>query len=186
MNQLSWTFHSFHNFLKTCIAERDLFTGEALHALYFKSLIPSSTYIYNHFILLYSKCGRLSSAWNAFDHTQDPNVFSFNAIIAAYAKESQTRIAHQLFHEIPAYAERGETEQPLGLFTGMRDGFTISAVIRSCCDDIGLIRQLHSLIVLEGFDSYVSVNNALLTYYSKNGFLPSWRRRSVFSMSREK
>lgn len=201
MNQLSWTFQSFRNVLKTCIVERDLFTGKALHALYFKSLIPSSTYISNHFILLYSKCGRLSSARNAFDNTQDPNVFSFNTIIAAYAKESQTGIAHQLFDEIPqpdlvsyntlisAYAERGETEQALGLFTGMRDvgldadGFTISAVITSCCDDIGLIRQLHSLIVLGGFDSYVSVNNALLTYYSKNGFLEEAKR--VFNVMGE-
>ncbi|KAK9902590.1 hypothetical protein M0R45_001524 [Rubus argutus] len=72
MNQLSWTFQRFATFLKTCIAKRDLFTGEALHALYFKSLIPSSTYIYNHFILLYSKCGRLSSAWNAFDTQPRP------------------------------------------------------------------------------------------------------------------
>ncbi|KAK9929286.1 hypothetical protein M0R45_026390 [Rubus argutus] len=201
MNQLSWTFQSFRNVLKTCTAERDLFTGKALHALYVKSLIPSSTYISNHFILLYSKCGRLSSSRNAFDSTPDPNVFSFNAIIAAYAKESQTCIAHQLFDKIPqpdlvsynilisAYAEHGQTEQALGLFTGMRDvgldadGFTISAVITGCCDDIGLIRQLHSLIVLGGFDSYVSVNNTLLTYYSKNGFLEEAKR--VFSVMGE-
>lgn len=63
------------------------------------------------------------------------------------------------------------------------DGFTISAVITSCCDDIGLIRQLHSLIVLGGFDSYVSVNNALLTYYSKNGFLDEAKR--VFNVMGE-
>lgn len=63
------------------------------------------------------------------------------------------------------------------------DGFTISAVITSCCDDIGLIRQLHSLIVLGGFDSYVSVNNALLTYYSKNGCLDEAKR--VFNVMGE-
>ncbi|KAM5576880.1 pentatricopeptide repeat-containing protein [Rosa sericea] len=201
MNQLQWTFQTFRNVLKTCITERDLFTGKALHALYFKSLLPSSTYISNHFILLYSKCGRLISARNAFAATQDPNVFSFNAIIAAYAKESQTRIAHNLFDEIPqpdlvsyntlisAYAEKGETEQALGLFSGMRevgldaDGFTISAVITGCCDDVGLIRELHSLIVKGGFDSYVSVNNALLTYYSKNGLLEEAKR--VFNVMGE-
>ncbi|PQQ05019.1 pentatricopeptide repeat-containing protein [Prunus yedoensis var. nudiflora] len=153
-----------------------------------------STYLSNHFILLYSKCGRLSSARNAFDQTQEPNVFSFNAIVAAYAKESHTHIAHQMFDKIPhpdlvsyntlisAYADRGETEPALSLFTGMRnmdldmDGFTISAVITGCCDDIGLIRQLHSVAVSGGFDSYVSVNNALVTYYSKNGFLEEAKR----------
>ncbi|VVA23339.1 PREDICTED: pentatricopeptide [Prunus dulcis] len=194
MNQLSCALQNFRHLLKTCIAERDLFTGKSLHALYFKSLLPPSTYLSNHFILLYSKCGRLSSARNAFDQTQEPNVFSFNAIVAAYAKESHTHIAHQMFDKIPhpdlvsyntlisAYADRGETEPALSLFTGMRnmgldmDGFTISAVITGCCDDIGLIRQLHSVAVSGGFDSYVSVNNALVTYYSKNGFLGEAKR----------
>ncbi|KAL6222743.1 hypothetical protein ACLB2K_006134 [Fragaria x ananassa] len=198
MKQVTWTFHTFRNVLKTCIAERDLSTGKALHALYFKSLIPSSTYISNHFILLYSNSRRLLSARNAFSATHDPNVFSYNAIIAAYAKESQTRLAHQLFDEIPepdlvsyntlisAYAERGETEQALGLFGRMRevgldpDGFTISGVITGCCDDVGLIRQLHCVVVRGGFDWYVSVSNALLSYYSKNGLLEEAKR--VFSL----
>ncbi|KAB2626631.1 pentatricopeptide repeat-containing protein [Pyrus ussuriensis x Pyrus communis] len=189
MNQFSCNLQSFRHLLKTCIADRDLFTGKALHALYVKSLLPPSTYLSNHFILLYSKCGRLSAARSAFDHTQDPNVFSFNAIINAYAKESHTHIAHHLFDKIPlpdlvsyntlisAYADRGETEPALSLFAGMRrmgldmDGFTISAVITSCGDDVGLLRQLHCVVVSGGFDSYVSVNNSLVTYYSKNGFL---------------
>ncbi|KAL6224989.1 hypothetical protein ACLB2K_003843 [Fragaria x ananassa] len=198
MKQVTWTFYTFRNVLKTCIAERDLYNGKALHALYFKSLIPSSTYISNHFILLYSNSRRLLSARNAFSATHDPNVFSYNAIIAAYAKESQTKLAHQLFDEIPepdlvsyntlisAYAERGETEQALGLFGRMRevgldpDGFTISGVITGCCDDVGLIRQLHCVVVRGGFDWYVSVSNALLSYYSKNGLLEEAKR--VFSL----
>ncbi|OMO56417.1 pentatricopeptide repeat-containing protein [Corchorus capsularis] len=96
MTQISWTIQSFRNLLKTCITDRNLRTGKSLHTLYIKSLIPSSTYISNHFILLYSKCGRLTAAHNAFYQTQDPNTFSFNAIIAAYAKESLPFIAHQL------------------------------------------------------------------------------------------
>ncbi|RXH75489.1 hypothetical protein DVH24_030210 [Malus domestica] len=78
---------------------------------------------------------------------------------------------------ISAYADRGETEPALSLFAGMRnlgldkDGFTISAVITGCGDDVGLLRQLHSVVVSGGFDSYVSVNNSLATYYSRNGFL---------------
>ncbi|CAN6679913.1 unnamed protein product [Malus baccata var. baccata] len=52
-----------------------------------------------------------------------------------------------------------------------KDGFTISAVITGCGDDVGLLRQLHSVVVSGGFDSYVSVNNSLVTYYSRNGFL---------------
>lgn len=98
-----------------------------------------------------------------FDKIPHPDLVSYNTLISAYA-------------------DRGETEPALSLFTGMRnmgldmDGFTISAVITGCCDDIGLIRQLHSVAVSGGFDSYVSVNNALVTYYSKNGFLGEAKR----------
>lgn len=121
--------------------------------------------------------------------TQDANVFSFNVLIAAYAKESCLNLARQLFDKIPkpdmvsyntlisAYADRGDTSNALRLFKDMRekcfdmDGFTLSGVITASCNDLHLMKQLHGFVVYCGFDSYISVNNSLLTYYSKNGFL---------------
>ncbi|XWS33450.1 hypothetical protein CRYUN_Cryun22dG0083900 [Craigia yunnanensis] len=194
MTQISWTAQTFRNLLKTCITDRNLLTGKSLHTLYIKSLIPSSTYLSNHFILLYSKCGHLTTAHNAFYQTQDPNTFTFNAIIAAYAKESLPSIAHQLFDQIPhpdlvsyntlisAYADCGRTEPALGLFKNMRelgfemDGFTLSGVIMACLNDVFFIRQLHCFVVFGGFDSYASVNNVLLSCYSKEGFLEEAKR----------
>ncbi|KAI3451889.1 hypothetical protein Pfo_008554 [Paulownia fortunei] len=188
MFQISWRLKNFRQILKTCIDQRDLKTGKCLHTLYIKSLIPQLTYISNHFTLLYSKCGSLSAARKAFDATPDPNVFSFNVMLAAYAKESLPLLAQQLFDKIPepdlisyntlisAYADCGNASPALELFLGMResglgmDGFTFSAVITACSDDIGLVKQLHSLALLGGFDSYASVNNALISGYSKSGF----------------
>uniref|UniRef100_F6GZG4 DYW domain-containing protein n=1 Tax=Vitis vinifera TaxID=29760 RepID=F6GZG4_VITVI len=187
MNQISWTLQRFRHLLKTCIAERDLSTGKSLHSLYIKSFIPPSTYFSNHFILLYSKCGRLAWARKAFEDISDPNVFSFNAIIAAYAKESPPLIAHQLFDQIPvpdlvsyntlisAYADCGETAPALGLFSGMRemgldmDGFTLSAVITACCDDVGLIGQLHSVAVLQLEPSNAAPYVVLSNMYASAG-----------------
>ncbi|KAL3721853.1 hypothetical protein ACJRO7_034229 [Eucalyptus globulus] len=180
MNQLSWNLHSFRHLLKHCIAERDFLTGRSLHTLYIKSLVPPSAYLSNHFILLYSKCHRLLlAARRAFDLTPNPNVFSFNAIIAAYAKESQMMVARQLFDRIPAPDLMGPA---FSLFVGMHDmgldmdGFTLSAVVTACGDDVSLMRQLHSFAVSSGLDSYVSPSNALLTYYSKNGYLNEAKR----------
>ncbi|CDP02643.1 unnamed protein product [Coffea canephora] len=190
MNQTSWSLvQQFRQLLKTCIIQRDLLTGKSLHALFIKSLIPPSTYLSNHFITLYSKCGLLSDARKAFDTTANPNVFSFNAIIAAYAKESLAHFAHQLFDQIPqpdlvsyntlisAYADRGDTLPALQLFRRIRlmgldmDGFTFSAAVNAASDNNSLIQQLHCLAVLGGFDSYASVNNTLITWYGKNGFI---------------
>ncbi|MBA0620305.1 hypothetical protein Godav_006054 [Gossypium davidsonii] len=194
MTQIPWTIQNFRNLLKTCISHRNILTGKSLHTLYIKSLIPSSTYLSNHFILLYSRCGLLATAHNAFFQTQHPNTFSFNAIIAAYAKESLPSVAHNLFDQIPhpdlvsyntlisAYADCGRTEPALELFKKMRDlcfemdGFTLSGVITASLNDVCLIRQVHCFVVFCGFDSYASVNNALLSCYSKEGFLREAKR----------
>ncbi|KAJ9564182.1 hypothetical protein OSB04_000148 [Centaurea solstitialis] len=195
MNQISsWPSQNFTHLLKTCISQRDLLIGKSLHTLYIKALIPASTYLSNHFILLYSKCRRLSAARNAFDVIRHPNVFSYNAIVSAYAKESQPLVAHQLFDKIPqpdlvsyntlisAYADRSETRPAIGLFMDMRglgldmDGFTFSAAVTAACKDVGLIGQLHKLAISGGFDAYTSVNNSLITYYSKNGCLDEAKR----------
>ncbi|KAK4393504.1 Pentatricopeptide repeat-containing protein [Sesamum angolense] len=188
MIQISWSLKNFRQILRACIDQRDLTTGKCLHTLYVKSLVPHITYISNHFILLYSKCGRLPAARKAFDAIPDPNVFSFNVMVAAYARESLPHFAQQLFDEIPepdlisyntlisAYAECGNVSQALKLFLGMResglamDGFTFSAAITACSEVIGLVKQLHSRAISGGFDSYASVDNALISGYSKNGF----------------
>ncbi|KAH7566739.1 hypothetical protein JRO89_XS08G0225500 [Xanthoceras sorbifolium] len=189
MTQIPWCLQTFRNLLKTCIAQRHLARGKCLHALYLQYLVPPSTYLSNHFILLYSKCGCLTAAHHVFNQTQHPNVFSFNVLISAYAKESRLNIAHQLFDQIPqpdsvsyntlisAYAVLGETERALFLFKDMRekdfdmDGYTLSGIITSSCNKVHLVKQLHCFAVCCGFDNYTSVNNSLLTYYSKNGFL---------------
>ncbi|CAI9275176.1 unnamed protein product [Lactuca saligna] len=197
MNQISsCPLHHFTQLLKTCISQRDLLTGKSLHTLYIKTVIPTSIFLSNHFILLYSKCRRLSAARNAFDVIPHPNVFSFNTIVSAYAKESQPLIAHQLFDQIPqpdivsyntlisAYADRGDTQPALHLFMDMRelgfdmDGFTFSAAITAACKNISLTRQLHKLAISGGFNAYTSVSNSLITYYSKNGYLEE--AKSIF------
>ncbi|KAJ0040459.1 hypothetical protein Pint_27833 [Pistacia integerrima] len=196
MNKISWSWslHTFRHLLKTSITQRDILTGKTLHALYLKIFVPSSTYFSNQFILLYSKCGCVASAHHAFNQTPNPNVFSFNVLISGYAKVSRLNIAHQLFDQIPqrdlvsyntlisGYADCGETEQALSLFKDMRDmgfdmdGFTLSGAITACSNDVFLIKQLHCFAVYGGFDNYASVNNSLLTYYSKNGFLDEAER----------
>lgn len=56
------------------------------------------------------------------------------------------------------------------------NGFTLSGVISACCNDVNLIKQLHSFAISAGLDSYVSVNNSLVTYYGKNGLLEEAER----------
>ncbi|KAI3957085.1 hypothetical protein MKX01_004376, partial [Papaver californicum] len=194
MNQILRNHQWFRNLLRACILERNLLTGKSLQTLYIKAVIPESTYLSNHFITLYSKCRHLSSAQKAFDSILEPNVFSYNAIISAYTKESQMHIARKLFDEIPqpdlvswntlisGYADCGEVRPALGLLGRMRemgidmDGFTLSGAITACSEDVGLIMQIHCFGITAGLNCYVSVGNALLTYYSRSRFLMEAKR----------
>ncbi|XP_065001199.1 pentatricopeptide repeat-containing protein At3g49710-like [Musa acuminata AAA Group] len=188
LSQLQAATLRFRDLLKACIGRRDLTAGRALHALFLKSFVPPSTYLANHFVLLYSSCGQLALAHQSFDEISHPNVFSHNALLAAYARLSHPDAAHRLFLRIPfpdlvsyntllsafAAADGACSLDSVRLFSHMRrlgsdaDGFTLSSVISSVVDDV---EQLHSLAIASGLDSYVSVNNALISSYSKGGLL---------------
>ncbi|CAL9174912.1 unnamed protein product [Musa hybrid cultivar] len=188
LSQLQSATLRFRDLLKACIGRRDLTAGRALHALFLKSFVPPSTYLANHFVLLYSSCGQLALAHQSFDEISHPNVFSHNALLAAYARLSHPDAAHRLFLRIPfpdlvsyntllsafAAADGACSLDSVRLFSHMRrlgsdaDGFTLSSVISSVVDDV---EQLHSLAIASGLDSYVSVNNALISSYSKGGLL---------------
>ncbi|CAL9116028.1 unnamed protein product [Musa textilis] len=188
LSQLQAATLRFRDLLKACIGRRDLTAGRALHALFLKSYVPPSTYLANHFVLLYSSCGQLALAHQSFDEISHPNVFSHNALLAAYARLSHPDAARRLFLRIPspdlvsyntllsafAAADGAYSLDSVRLFSHMRrlgsdaDGFTLSSVISSVVDDV---EQLHSLAIASGLDSYVSVNNALISSYSKGGFL---------------
>ncbi|GAU37675.1 hypothetical protein TSUD_209640 [Trifolium subterraneum] len=174
--------------------QRDFLTGKSLHAFYIKSFIPHSTYLSNHFTLLYSKFGTFPNALTAFHLTNYPNVFSYNTIIHACAQHSFPHLAYQLFNQIPqpdivfyntligAYARRGECGLALRVFKEVRevglelDGSTLSGVISACVEDVGLVRQLHCFALLCGYDCYASVCNAVLACYGRQGQLDeAWR-----------
>lgn len=99
-----------------------------------------------------------------FDQIPQPDSVSYNTLISAYAAA-------------------GDTEEALCLFKDMRlkgcemDGFTLSGIITSC-NRVGLVKQLHCFALHGGFSGYSSVNNSLLTYYNRTGFL--LEAKSVF------
>ncbi|OAY63646.1 Pentatricopeptide repeat-containing protein [Ananas comosus] len=178
----------FRDLLKASVAVRDLAAGESLHALYVKSLVPHSTYLSNHFLLLYSKCGLLRRAHHLFDEIPHPNVFSHNALLAAHARRPD--LAARIFDRIPApdlvsyntllsaFAIGGRSRDALELFSRMRrsglrdaDGFTLSSVV-SAGAGAG-VDQLHALAVSTGLDAYVSVNNSVISGYGKGGSVRS-------------
>lgn len=201
MNQISSELQRFQRLrllLKGCIdGGGDISVAGALHGLFLKSRLAASTYLGNHLVLLYSRCGQTPLARRVFEEIPQPNVFSYNALLAAYARGSQARAAGELFSHIPrpdlvsfntllaAYAADGNAAAALRLFRRMRalgvraDGFTLSSVVSSLRGVGGAaaaaaapgIANLHAFVLSAGFAAFASVSNTLIGSYSRAGLL---------------
>ncbi|KAK0605525.1 hypothetical protein LWI29_027809 [Acer saccharum] len=127
-------------------------TGKQVHALLLLTNISFNTFSFNSKLVgMYASCGNVKSARLVFDEIPNPNVFAVNWMVLASAYN-------------------GNFEEAIGYFSLMRDSlkscnkFTFSIVLKAC---VGLLdlkkgKQVHSIVNKMGFESDVSVGNALI------------------------
>ncbi|KAA8528130.1 hypothetical protein F0562_035619 [Nyssa sinensis] len=119
---------------------------------------------------VYASCGDMRSAKRIFENAPNPNVFAFNWMISALAYN-------------------GFYEEAIGYFSLIQESrnfpnnYTFSVALKAC---VGLMdeytgKQVHAMINKMGFDSDVSVANALIDVYCKYGNMGHARR--VFDMT---
>ncbi|XP_057849780.2 pentatricopeptide repeat-containing protein At1g15510, chloroplastic isoform X2 [Cryptomeria japonica] len=119
----------------------------------------------NTLINMYDKCGNCMDARKVFDKMTEPNVFSWNMILAAYRR-----------HRLP--------QEVLTLFRQMQqtdvqsDQFTFSSILPVCAST-GTIEygmEIHKRIIENGFLSDIVVVNALIDMYAKCGSIRKARK----------
>ncbi|KAE9450026.1 hypothetical protein C3L33_18084, partial [Rhododendron williamsianum] len=135
--------------------------------------------------------GRFEEARELFDWMpdKDVNVIAMTVMITGYCKERQIENARSLFEAIQlkdcasfnamitGYAQNGNGEEAMKLHTqmlrrGMKpDHSTLVSVLTACSTLPSLKegRRTHVIILKRGFDSHLSICNALITMYSKCG-----------------
>ncbi|RDX76532.1 Pentatricopeptide repeat-containing protein, partial [Mucuna pruriens] len=133
--------------------------------------------------------GLCEEAWQVFVRMPQKNNVARTAMITGFCKQGKMEEARTLFEEIlcrdrvswniiiTGYAQNGRGEEALNLFlqmirTGMQpDDLTFVSVFTACASLASLEegRQVHALIIKHGFDSDLSVSNALITMHSKCG-----------------
>lgn len=133
----------------------------------------SDLFVANSIVSMYGKCGSIADAQMAFDNLSQPDVVSWNAILAAYI-------------------QRGEPEKTLTLFGQMQqtgvstDARTLVSVVQAWgmiaekkkddrrterLDVLGKAKVLHAEVLTRGYHCDVFVTSALLTLYGKCGSL---------------
>ncbi|KAK7318641.1 hypothetical protein RJT34_03345 [Clitoria ternatea] len=133
--------------------------------------------------------GLCEEAWKLFERMPQKNDVTRTAMITGFCKQGKMDEAIRLFREIKCRdrvswnimitgcAHNGRGEEALNLFSqmvkaGMQpDDLTFVSLFTACASLASLEegRQMHCLVIKHGFNSDLSVSNALVTMYSKCG-----------------
>ncbi|KAI5070415.1 hypothetical protein GOP47_0014758 [Adiantum capillus-veneris] len=142
--------------LKSCVNADSLRAGQFIHEHISVNGYEHLTFLCNFLIEMYGKCGALNDARFLFDRLDQPNVFSWTILIAAYVHQGCFNEAYKLFSQMQLKgAEPNE--------------FTFSTVLGTCTSHSGLAqgRYIHACIIVYGFDSNIVVGTALVNMYGK-------------------
>eukprot|EP00250_Pteridium_aquilinum_P019207 c24341_g3_i1 orf=222-1931(-) len=141
-----------------CAKAKSLSEGMSLHACIVDHCLHQNKLLGDLLVQMYSRCDAMDDALSVFSNMQQKNLFTWNAIISAYACHGHHHEALQMFHQM------------------RRDGFTpnkfIFASIISACstrDTLHEGKDIHALIKECGLECDVVVGTALLNMYGKCG-----------------
>ena len=144
--------------LKGCANSGDLRDGQLVHCLAIKSGCELDKFLGSSLIDMYSKCHLVGDALNLFHTIADHDVVSWSAMITCLDQQGHSREAVKLFY--------------LMRHTGIEPNqFTFSSVVSAATElgDLHYGESIHACIFKYGFESDVSVSNALIRMYMKNG-----------------
>ncbi|KAJ4977786.1 hypothetical protein NE237_008566 [Protea cynaroides] len=145
--------------LQSCMKVKALKQGKQIHAQLLSSGADTNVESLNSKLVgVYAGCGDVESATIIFEQIQRPTVFAWNWMISASAFQ-------------------GNCENAIGYFSRLQqtrifpNRFTFSYALKACVGlmDINKGKKFHCAIYRMGFDSDVSVTNALIDMYCKCG-----------------
>lgn len=187
----------FTSALSACATLGDVELGRQIHTLTIKTRCQHNPYVGNGLISMYAKSKNMGDVSQAFSTMQVRDIVSWNSLIAGFSENNMLDDALDTFQKMPkrdevswttvisAYVQAGQFENALKMFLQMlragmkpRDFALISLL--SACSSTGttkLGKQIHGLILKNGFNSCLCVCNALITMYFKCGSLDGF---SVF------
>ncbi|KAM7272507.1 hypothetical protein ACFE04_027170 [Oxalis oulophora] len=151
---------TFSSTLKACGNLYDTRVGEQVHALALKMGLSSINCVGNSLISMYARLGKMENAERAFGLLFEKNLVTYNTIVDAYTKNSNTEEAFELFNKLDDSGIQA-------------DAFMFSSLL-SGASNVGAIgkgEQIHAQVVKSGFQSNLQICHALISMYSRCGNL---------------
>ncbi|XP_057769278.1 pentatricopeptide repeat-containing protein At2g21090 [Salvia miltiorrhiza] len=155
-----------------------------------------NTFLANHLIEMYAKCGDHSRAREVFDKMRDRNLYSWNNMLSGYAKLGMAKAARKLFDKMPerdfvswntmvmAYVQIERFEEAVSCYVELRrsdcgyNGYSFAGVLTACVKlrALWLARQLHCQVLVIGFLSNSILSSSVVDAYAKCGEMGDGRR----------
>ncbi|CAL9165728.1 unnamed protein product [Musa hybrid cultivar] len=152
--------------IQRCADGGCLSQGQQLHARLVVFAVVPSNFLASKLISLYSRCGRLHDARRMFDDIPRRNLFSWNAMLLAYALHGPASHAIRLFSSFPTSLSP--------------DAFTLSALLKSLSSlppsSSSAYRSAHAFAVRHGLVCDIFVSNGLITAYAHGDDIASAQR----------
>ncbi|XP_057450203.1 pentatricopeptide repeat-containing protein At5g13270, chloroplastic [Lotus japonicus] len=150
----------YTNIFQACSAISDLVYGAQVHADAIKKGLVQYLSGESAMITMYSKCGKLDYAYQAFLTIEKPDTIAWTAIICAYAYHGKSE-AVKLFHKM--------------LRSGVRPNAVTFIGLLNACSHSGLVKEgkqfLDSMSVKYGVDPTIDHYNCMIGVYSRAGLL---------------
>ncbi|KAK7390607.1 hypothetical protein VNO78_25918 [Psophocarpus tetragonolobus] len=146
--------------LKACAALGDLYTGRQIHSYCIKLDLESEVSVGTPLVDFYVKCARFEAARHAFESINEPNDFSWSALIAGYCQSGRFDMALEVFKTIRSKEV-------------LLNSFIYTNIFQACSAVSDLIcgAQIHADAIKKGLVAYLSGESAMITMYSKCGKL---------------
>ncbi|KAL5986056.1 hypothetical protein ACLOJK_028046 [Asimina triloba] len=136
----------------------DVGRGMQMHSLVIKSGLDGYVSIGSALVSLYCKCGILEDAYRVFDHMPVRNTVSWTALITGLAQTLNIQACLELFIQM----KRLSLQPNDFTFASLLSAYAVAGSLRHG-------RTAHCMVIQMGFDSYVHVENALVSMYAKCG-----------------
>ncbi|XP_057984291.1 pentatricopeptide repeat-containing protein At5g03800 isoform X2 [Malania oleifera] len=151
--------YSFVAILTACIRVAELQLGFQVHAMVLKMGYLNCTFVSNALMGLYCTCGCLDFVLDLFDEMHKRDIASWNTVISSVVKELMYQRAFELFRNM----QRSDRLKV--------DRFTLSILLAASAGTFALTegQEIHAHALRMGFESDLSVNNALIGFYAKCG-----------------
>lgn len=132
-------------------------SAEQLHAQSIKMGLQSSTLVSNAAMSMYLSYGDLRAAQMIFDQLEEKDLVSWNTIISCYVQGNLSEPAILAFLEM----------RKLGIEA---DEYSFGSLLTSL-DSVELVEMVQGLLLKNGLIQKVQVCNALVSSYSRHGFI---------------